>query len=122
MTRKFISPTDLNTELTTNLTTALNTNTPLHIFDVRKRPAFNAKPQLIPSATWQIHDRVNHWAKEIPANANVVVYCVHGHEVSQNTAQQLRDLGFKARYLQGGFDEWKTQGFELVKDKTKGAE
>ena len=116
MTKFSISPIDLNTSL--NATS--NTRTRPRIFDVRKRPAFEAAPQLIPSAIWQIHDRVNEWSQDIPIEKTIIVYCVHGHEVSQNAAQQLRDLGFNARYLQGGFDEWKTQGFNLVEDKTKG--
>ena len=110
MTKFSISPTDLNAALNAGP----NSATPPRIFDVRKKPAFDAEPQMIPSASWQVHDQVRDWSRDISTNASIVVYCVHGHEVSQNAAQHLRDLGFDARYLDGGFDEWKTAGFALV--------
>lgn len=113
MTNTFISSIDLNA--------AFASNTPPLIFDVRKKPAFDAEPDLIPTATWQIHDQVETWAKEIPTSARIVVYCVHGHEVSQNAAQHLRDLGYNARYLQGGFEAWKCAGFKLVDTHAKGS-
>ena len=38
----------------------------------------------------------------------MVVYCVHGHEVSRNVAAALVEGGLKARYLEGGLEEgWK---------------
>jgi rhodanese-related sulfurtransferase len=40
----------------------------------------------------------------------VLVYCVHGHEVSQTAAALLRAAGFDARHLQGGFEGWAAQG------------
>jgi hypothetical protein len=36
------------------------------------------------------------------------VYCVHGHEVSQNAAQELG-----ARFLEGGIEAWREAGGEL---------
>jgi hypothetical protein len=39
-----------------------------------------------------------------------VAYCVHGHEVSQNVASALRQLGVQAAYLEGGIAGWKDQG------------
>jgi Fe-Mn family superoxide dismutase len=44
----------------------------------------------------------------------VVVYCVHGHEVSRATALRLRSAGVNARYLRGGIDGWRTAGRPLV--------
>jgi len=117
MTKFSISPNDLNA----GLNAATTTRTPLRIFDVRKKPAFDSEPFLIPTATWQIHDQVKDWAKTIPSNTDIVVYCVHGHEVSQNAAQHLRDKGFNARYLKGGFDEWKTCGLTLITANKTGA-
>jgi hypothetical protein len=44
-----------------------------------------------------------------------VTYCVHGHEVSQNAAKALRDLGITARYIEGGLEEgWKAAGGEVA--------
>ena len=44
----------------------------------------------------------------LPAAAQVVVYCVHGHEVSQSAAKALG-----ARYLEGGIEAWREAGGEL---------
>ena len=40
--------------------------------------------------------------RRCPRGASVVVYCVHGHEVSQNAAKALG-----ARYLEGGIEAWR---------------
>jgi hypothetical protein len=62
------------------------------------------------------------WAGELPRAGNVVVYCVHGHEVSQNAAKSLRDLGIAARYLEGGLEEgWKAAGGELSSKPKEGS-
>ena len=45
--------------------------------------------------------------------SEVVVYCVHGHEVSQNAAKNLNDLGFKATYLEGGIAQWVESGLTV---------
>ena len=40
----------------------------------------------------------------------VVVYCVRGHEVSQDAAAALRGRGLDARYLAGGIERWRAEG------------
>jgi hypothetical protein len=58
---------------------------------------------------------VTSWEKELFPASTVVVYCVHGHDVSQGVAQQLRDTGIAARYLDGGLEEgWKQAGGALM--------
>ena len=86
-------------------------NLPL-IVDVRKKPVFDSDPKTIANATWQDHETVNDWDIDIQKDKQIVVYCVHGHEVSQNAAQALRDLGLNAVYLQGGIAEWTKAGLE----------
>src|SRR4029434_2915478 len=57
---------------------------------------------------------VSSWAGTLPSSASAVVYCVHGHEVSQGAARALQDLGFAASYLEGGLEEgWKAVGGAL---------
>jgi len=54
---------------------------------------------------------VSSWAGEPPKASNVVVYCIHGHEVSQGAARALAERGIAARYLEGGIEEgWKAAG------------
>ena len=102
-----------NSISTADLNTALQSANPPVVFDVRKKPAFDAEPSTLPGATWQIHDEVQNWAAQLPTDQPVIVYCVHGHEVSQNAAQALRDLGFDACYLEGGYEGWQQAGLLL---------
>jgi rhodanese-related sulfurtransferase len=79
------------------------------VVDVRKPPAFDADPVMIASALRRAHDSVDEWAAALPRGRDVVVYCVHGHEVSQGAAQALAARGV-ARYLEGGIEAWKAAG------------
>lgn len=78
------------------------------VIDVRRRPAFNASRETIRGALRRDPEQVGAWAKGLPAASSVVVYCVHGHEVSQGVAAALVQAGIRARYLEGGLEEgWK---------------
>jgi rhodanese-related sulfurtransferase len=70
-------------------------NPPL-VVDVRRKPAFRAASHMIHGALRRDPEKLG----ALPGD-NVVVYCVHGHEVSQGAA---RALG--ARYLEGGIEAW----------------
>ena len=98
---------------TTELNETLQSNHSPQIFDVRKKPAFDSDPRTISTAQWQQHDAVEQWAKQLSKESPVVVYCVHGHEVSQNVAIGLRELGFDASYLEGGIVTWLEEGFAV---------
>ncbi|MEQ8667281.1 MAG: rhodanese-like domain-containing protein [Rhodospirillales bacterium] len=84
----------------------------VHIFDVRKEAAFAESGQLIEGAEWRHPYRVDSWAGEV--SAPVIVYCVHGHEVSQGVAAYLRARGLDARYLEGGFEAYVAAGGKTV--------
>ena len=85
------------------------------VIDVRRPPAFRVAPDMIAGALRRDPAAVASWAKALPRAASAVVYCVHGHEVSQGAAKALRDLGFAARYLEGGLEEgWRAAGGELM--------
>ena len=77
--------------------------------DVRRKGAYEAAPEVIEGAVWRDPETVDEWAGEL-AGAEVVVYCVYGHEVGQSTAARLRDAGISARYLTGGIEDWKKSG------------
>jgi rhodanese-related sulfurtransferase len=85
------------------------------LIDVRRQPAFRAAHDMAAGALRRDPGAVAVWSKTLPRAASVVTYCVHGHEVSQNAAKALRDLGLSARYLEGGLEEgWKAAGGELL--------
>src|SRR5215813_11523043 len=70
------------------LRSALAGQAPPIVIDVRRPPAFLE-------------------SEALPRASSVVVYCVHGHEVSQRAAAALNDAGIAARYLDGGLEGWK---------------
>ena len=78
------------------------------VIDVRRQPAFLAARDMIGGALRRDPEHVSAWAKSLPAASSVVVYCVHGHEVSQNAAAALASAGIRASFLEGGLEEgWK---------------
>jgi rhodanese-related sulfurtransferase len=79
------------------------------IIDVRRSARFRESPYVIKGALRRDPDKVAEWKATLPAAASVVVYCVHGHEVSQGVAKALG-----ARYLEGGIEHWKEDGGELA--------
>jgi rhodanese-related sulfurtransferase len=83
-------------------------NRPL-ILDVRKAPAFRDSRETIAGALRRDPEAVAQWVQALPRGAEVVAYCVHGHEVSQAVAKALTAQGIRARYLDGGFAKWKAQ-------------
>ncbi len=85
--------------------------------DVRKFPAYGASNIRLPDAQWRDHLDVANWADEFQPGGVVVVYCVHGHEVSQGAAAALHELGIDARFLAGGIEGWCEAGLP-VEDKS----
>ena len=94
-----ISPADLRREIS-------GANPPI-VIDVRRRPAFLEADAMLSGALRREPDEARVWAKSLPAASAVVVYCVHGHEVSQAAAAALQETGIAARYLEGGLAGWK---------------
>ncbi len=101
-----VSPTELSALLATD-------PAPL-LFDVRRRAALAEDDVLIAGAAWRDPEAVERWSAELPPGATVVVYCVHGHAVSQRVNVCLLGLGFDARYLEGGIAAWKDAGGALA--------
>ena len=88
----------------------LATATPPLVCDVRRQPAYLESPRGIPGAVRRLPETVSTWAAQLQGQGDVVVYCVHGHEVSQGVAAHLVGLGIDARYLLGGIEQWKAEG------------
>jgi len=76
------------------------------VIDVRRSAAFAADNRMIVGAIRRNPDEVQHWRQDLPPGRAVVVYCVHGHEASQDTASALRGAGVEARYLEHGIAGW----------------
>ncbi|WP_210543161.1 chromate resistance protein ChrB domain-containing protein [Rhodoferax sp. PAMC 29310] len=97
------SPAELSAQLCSN-------DAPL-LIDVRKNEAYQASPHSLPGALRRGPFEVEAWAATLPPATQVVVACVHGHEVSQTTMTALRSRGINAIFLQGGVEAWREQGY-----------
>ncbi len=84
------------------------------VFDMRRRAVFEAADTIIPGARWRDHGEIGQWSQQLPVAAEVIVYCVHGHNVSQAAMTDLRRLGFRARTLTGGIEAYAEQGGMLL--------
>jgi superoxide dismutase, Fe-Mn family len=83
------------------------------VLDVRRAGAFEAAKTMLPGAAWRDPGTVGQWGPQLPADRVVIVYCVHGHEVSRATALRLRALGLQAHFLSGGIEAWAAAGRPL---------
>lgn len=83
------------------------------VIDVRKNDPFIASGYTLPGALRRDPLQWEAWVDTLPAAATVLVYCVHGHEVSQNTMRALRARGLNAQFLQGGIEAWRERGLPL---------
>jgi rhodanese-related sulfurtransferase len=90
------------------LRSALASRQPPVVIDVRRRSAFRSATDMIEGALRRDPETAPFWAKTLPSAGTAVVYCAHGHEVSQGVAKALSACGIEARYLEGGIDDgWK---------------
>jgi len=93
------------------LRASLESGAPPIVIDVRKAPAFLGASEMISGALRRDPEAVGQWARSLPLASTAIVYCVHGHEVSQNAAKALASAGIPARFLEGGIEEgWRASG------------
>jgi Fe-Mn family superoxide dismutase len=76
------------------------------LLDVRRAPAYAAGADAIVGATWRAPETVAQWAPALPADREIVVYCVYGHNVSREVTDALVAAGRRARPLLGGIAAW----------------
>ena len=79
------------------------------IIDVRKAHARGKSGLTMPGSVWCAPFSADTWWRKF-SGQNVVMFCVHGHEVSMAVAGFLNDQGIEARYLEGGFEAYRAHG------------
>lgn len=84
------------------------------VIDVRKNEAFYASGYTLPGALCRDPLQLEAWVGALPAASAVLVYCVHGHEVSQTTMAALRQRGINAQFMTGGIEAWRELGLPLA--------
>ena len=85
------------------------------LIDVRRDDAFAADERMLVSARRWPPEQIGQWGHNLTGGRPVVVYCAHGHEVSQRAATVLRGAGIDARYLEAGITGWAELGLPLRK-------
>jgi superoxide dismutase, Fe-Mn family len=88
------------------------------VLDVRRAAAHAKATTQLPGAVWRDPAQVDQWVHELVPGTPVVVYCVHGHEVSRSTMLRLRAAGLDARFLRGGIEGWTAAGWPLTERAT----
>jgi len=84
------------------------------LLDVRRPDAYAAGHDMLPTAIWRDPAEVCVWASAYRPGTDVVVYCVHGHQVSQGVASMLAAAGVRARFLEGGIEGYRAAGGIVV--------
>jgi rhodanese-related sulfurtransferase len=84
------------------------------IIDVRRPAAYESATHVIPGAIHRDPDDIASWWKTLDLGRDIVVYCVHGHEVSQGATAFLIERGIPAVFLEGGFEGWRNAGAPLA--------
>jgi thiosulfate sulfurtransferase len=80
------------------------------LLDVRREAARATDAAAIPDAHWLDPESVFTWKDSVPRDRPVVLYCAHGHEISQGIAATLEAMGLDARYLIDGLSGWRDAG------------
>lgn len=76
------------------------------VLDVRRREHRLDVEHPIPGAEWKDPERIAEWSMDLEHHGDVVVFCVHGHNVSQGARNFLRAQGVRAHILDGGVEAW----------------
>lgn len=77
------------------------------LLDVRRKQALQgAGHRVLPGAQWLDPALWLDWKDSVPSDKPVVLYCAHGHEISQGLTTVLSVMGLDAVSLEGGFDAW----------------
>lgn len=80
------------------------------LLDVRRTEKRCNDGDHIPGDRWLDPASWLDWKDSIATDRPAVVYCAHGHEISQGLTAALRAMGVDARYLEGGIAAWREVG------------
>jgi rhodanese-related sulfurtransferase len=78
----------------------------IKVLDVRRREHRVHVEHPIPGAEWRDPEQIAEWSKDLENQGEVIVFCVLGHNVSQDARDYLRKQGLRARIVDGGIEAW----------------
>lgn len=85
----------------------------VQLIDVRRAADYTRATDRVAEAIWRDPARLNEWSTELDTSQPVLVYCVHGHDVSQSVVLALRARDLDARYVTGGIEACRATGVVL---------
>jgi rhodanese-related sulfurtransferase len=88
------------------------------ILDVRRREAYESAAGIIPSSKWLDLTAHDDWIAALDRTRPIVTACKSGHELSQMVVATLRQQGFDASVVAGGYTGWSEAGLPLVDRET----
>jgi rhodanese-related sulfurtransferase len=86
-----------------------------HVIDVRRAADRDSSNEALPGATWHDPEKLAEWAKSLPRDKHVVLYCARGGSVSNSVVDALHAEGLNACFIEGGIEGWKAAGGETSK-------
>lgn len=86
----------------------------VRLLDIRKAPAREASARGLARVDWLDPRRIGPAAAPISDPRPLALFCVHGHEVSQNACETLRNSGRLAYFVVGGFEALAAAGADLA--------
>ena len=86
-----------------------------HLIDVRRKGDLDASGEALPGSTWHDPEKLAEWAKSLPRDKHIVLYCVRGGSVSNGVVDALHAEGLNACFIEGGIEGWKAAGGETTK-------
>ncbi|HKX18364.1 MAG TPA: Fe-Mn family superoxide dismutase [bacterium] len=92
------------------LRTKMEEGKPLQLIDARPRHDFSRSTEMIRGAVWRDPETVDEWVRDLRTDVPLFVYCSYGYRVGCDIAVALRDRGFDARFVRGGFSAWYAAG------------
>lgn len=85
------------------------------VIDVRRKTDYDE--EVILNAEWHDPEQVEQWAKYLPTDKEIVLYCARGGSVSNKVLDSLLAANIRARYIEGGIEGWKQSGGEIARTK-----
>ncbi len=86
------------------------------LLDVRRAQKRHAEGDEIADGRWLDPALWLDWKDEFAASPQpVVLYCAHGHEISQGLTAALRAMDADARHLVGGIEAWRGAGHAVAR-------
>ena len=100
--------------LAQELVTLIGTDRFPHLVDVRRESVFRSSGKRIAGSVWRDHLKTAEWRPEFADGRRIVVYCTHGHNVSELAAARLAASGADVAMLEGGMEAYEAAGGVMV--------